>query len=63
MNRMRPTAFSRMAGALHRGAADPHAYQQIGGQRGPSTSLRRIIFHPASQQEINHRNVIVDAIG
>jgi hypothetical protein len=28
-----------------------------------ATSLRQVLFHPTSQSQINHRNVVIDAIG
>ncbi len=39
------------------------ATAQATGGRPPGASLPHILFHPVSQQEINHRNVVIDAIG
>jgi len=57
MKRSQPNIVSRAAAVLHLHPAAPT------GGRSPGASLRHIVFRPANQQEINHRNVVIDAIG
>ena len=51
---------SRAAAVLH---LAPATAQAAAGGRSPGVGLSHVLFHPSSQQELNHRNVVIDAIG
>jgi hypothetical protein len=51
---------SRAAAALH---LAPATAQAAAGGRSPGVGLGHVLLHPSSQQELNHRNVVIYAIG
>jgi Na+/melibiose symporter-like transporter len=59
MRRINLDALSRAATTLHLSGATAHPT----GGRSPGASLSHVLFRPSSQQEVNHRNVVIDAIG
>jgi Na+/melibiose symporter-like transporter len=60
MKRGQLNIVSRATAALHLSYASA---QTATGGRSPGASLTHILFHPSTQQEVNHRNVVFDAIG
>jgi hypothetical protein len=54
--------LTRAATALQRSSVGPLPAGGAGG-RAAGVSLAHVLFHPNGQHEINHRNVVIDAIG